>query len=97
MGNKRGESVSKIDEMWAALEAHEPKPEYADAWRVMCKERTQEAASAAYDAAPIKSAAAWAAAAWAAAALAALAAADAVWADRYAQKAIDAIKREVKP
>jgi hypothetical protein len=31
---------TKLDEMWAALEAHTPKPEYAEAWATMCKERT---------------------------------------------------------
>lgn len=30
----------KLDEMWAAFEAHEPKPEYAEAWVRMCRERT---------------------------------------------------------
>ena len=35
-------------EFWAALEAHEPKPEYAAAWRRMCKERTAEAVAAAW-------------------------------------------------
>ncbi len=82
----------KLDEMWAALEAHKPKRGYAKAWRVMLKERTYEAVEAAYRAAPAGSvaeaaarAAAWATGeAWAAAA------------DRYAQDAIDAIK-EVKP
>jgi hypothetical protein len=78
--------------MWQALEAHEPKRGYAKAWRVMCRERTEDAAWAVYRAAPEESAAWWAAwAAWAAA----RAAEEAARADRYAQQAIDAIK-EVK-
>jgi hypothetical protein len=83
--------TTKLDEMWRALEAHQPAPEYADEWATMCKERTSDAAWAAHYAAPIGSAA-WAAveAAWAADAAAAEAA------DDYAQKAIDAL-REVKP
>jgi len=94
--------TTKLDEMWQALEAHQPKPEYAEAWATMCRERTEWAAWAAARAAARD--AAWAAAAEAAEA-AALAAAWAVagaaaWAvaraDRYAQEAIDAIK-EVKP
>jgi hypothetical protein len=72
--------------MWTALEAYKPKRRYTKAWRVMCKERTYDAAWAAYCAAPAGSAAARAAisAAWAAEA------------DDYAQRAIDAI-REVQP
>jgi len=81
--------VSKLDEMWAAFEAHEPDASYADAWRVMCKERTYDAARVAYYAAPEGSAAVAAAGAAEAAA--------AAWAtEHYAQKAIDTI-REVKP
>jgi len=81
----------KLTEMWAALEAHKPAPEYADAWSVMCRERTRLAARAVYDATPVGSAAR--AAAWAAA----IAAAEVAWAtEHYAQRAIDAIK-EVKP
>jgi hypothetical protein len=89
--------VSTIDEMWAALEAHKPAPEYADAWRVMCKERTYAAARAVYWAASAGSAAAWAArwASWAADAAEEPEGA-AASADEYAQQAIDAIK-EVKP
>ena len=87
--------TDKLNEMWAALEAHKPAPSYAEAWQTMLKERTQEAAWAAEDAA------AWAAA-WAAAdaSRAAGAAADAAWAEKaaarvgeYAQRAIDAIRR----
>ena len=103
-----GEAVTdKLDEMWAAFEAYKPKADadgHGESWRVMCRERTQEAAEAAWYAAPKKSAvraAAWAAAeaAEAAAVAAALPKAEAwgaAWADRYAQEAIDAI-REVKP
>jgi hypothetical protein len=75
---------TKLDEMWAALEAHKPKRGYAKAWATMLKERTCAAAWAAHHAAPAGSAAWWAAAAWATAA------------DRHAQRAIDAIKG-VKP
>jgi len=78
--------MSKLDEMWAALEAHKPDASYADAWQTMCRERTKEAIAAAYDAAPeglAAEAAAWAT--WAAAS------------DRCAQHAINALKREVKP
>jgi hypothetical protein len=35
----------RIDEMWAAFEAHEPEPSYADAWATMCRERTVASAS----------------------------------------------------
>jgi hypothetical protein len=72
--------------MWATLEAHKPRRSYAKAWATMLKERTYDAARAAYCAAPAGSAA------WRATA----AAASALWADQYAQRAIDAIK-EVKP
>ncbi len=84
--------MSKLDEMWAALEAYQPKAiadGHGDSWRVMCKERTWAATAKAYDATPIGSAAAWAA-------LSAAAAAVDTAADRDAQEAIDAIK-EVKP
>jgi hypothetical protein len=88
---------TKLDEMWAALEAHKPKRGYAKAWRVMCKERTEASAWKAHDAAFEGSAAEAAeAAAWAAMAVWV---ASVAWADRYAQKAIDAIAKatEVKP
>jgi len=89
---------TKLDEMWAALEAHKPKRSYAKAWRVMLKKRTYEAARSAYWAAPERSAAEAAAiAAYTATGEACAAAAAAEAADDYAQKAIDAIKREVKP
>jgi hypothetical protein len=89
--------TDKLIEMWQALEAHEPKPEYADAWATMLKERTYDAARVAYWAAPEESAAAWAArwASWAADAAEEPAGAVAS-ADFYAQRAIDAL-REVKP
>jgi hypothetical protein len=89
--------TTKLDEMWAALEAHEPKRGYVKAWRVMCRKQTDDAAWAAHKAAPEGSAAR--AAAWQAthaADLVADAAAIAAEADDYAQDAIDAIK-EVKP
>jgi len=81
--------VTTIDEMWAAFEAHEPEPAYAEAWATLLKERTYDAARVAYYAAPEGSAAVAAAAAAEAAA--------AAWAtEHYAQQAIDAL-REVKP
>ncbi len=76
---------AKLDEMWAALEAHKPAPEYAEAWATMCKERTKVAIRAAARKAEDAGYAGAAGAAWSAA-----------WAVRYAQQAIDAIK-EVKP
>ena len=102
--------TTKLDEMWAALEAHKPAPEYAEAWATMLKERTWAAMAKAYYAAPVGSAAKVAAEAAAWASWAADAARRASWeadaaeeaagaaaaADRYAQEAIDAI-REVKP
>ncbi len=90
---------AKFDEMWAAFEAHKPDASYADAWATMLKERTYEAVEAAYRAAPIKSAAGLAALSAGAAMLFAAA----LWpsslraADRHAQDAINALKREVKP
>ncbi len=88
--------TDKQAEMWAALEAHEPKRGYAKAWPTMCRERTYYAARVAYWAAPEESAAAEAArwASWAADA--AEEPEGAAAADDYAQRAIDAIK-EVKP
>ncbi len=84
---------TKLDEMWAALEAHKPNPEYADAWQRMLKERTVASVWAAYDAAP-KRAAVKNAVVTVAAAVAWAAVPEA--ADHYAQEAIDEIK-EVKP
>jgi hypothetical protein len=97
--------TTKLDEMWAALEAHEPAPEYADAWQRMLKERTYLAARAAYCAAPVGSAVEKAARAASMSAYAASGSAVSAWswaadaaaaAEHYAQEAIDAIK-EVKP
>jgi len=48
---------AKLDEMWAALEAHKPKPEYAEAWATMCKERTIASVDAVWGWVPKKSAA----------------------------------------
>jgi hypothetical protein len=77
----------KLDEMWAAFEAHKPDASYADAWATMCKERTRDAMRVVYCVAPKRSAA------WAAA----IAAAEVAWAtEHYAKRAIDAI-RKVKP
>jgi hypothetical protein len=86
----------KLTEMWAAFEAHKPDASYADAWATMCKERTEAAMRAAYYAAPKRSAV-QAAALDAAAATMLAEAAFMVLADRHAQEAINAIKREVKP
>jgi hypothetical protein len=84
--------VSVIEKMWAALEAHKPAPEYAEAWQRMCRERTEDAAWAAHYAAPEGSAAWWAAAAGAAAAWA-----EAARVERYAQDAIDAMREVDRP
>ena len=92
VGNKRGSAVNdKLTEMWTAFEAHEPKRGYAKAWRVMLKERTQEAMREAYYAAPAGSVAA---AAWYA--YSALFVARHRSTDYHAQRAIEAIN-EVKP
>jgi hypothetical protein len=85
--------TAKLDEMWAAFEAHEPDASYAEAWQRMLMERTEDAAWAVYRAAPEGLAAK--------AAAVAAARANAAWAkaarvERYAQDAINAIK-EVKP
>ena len=95
-----GEAVSKLNEMWAALEAYQPKADYdghGDSWRLMCRERTEAAARAAYWAAPVRSAAWWAALGAAALGAAAALARAAALADEAAQDAIDALKRGVKP
>ncbi len=89
----------KLTEMWAALEAHKPAPEYAEAWATMCKEQTWLAAAAAArtaaEAAEAAEAAAWAA--WAVVFKSyPTDAEEAALADEFAQEAIDAIK-EVKP
>ncbi len=85
--------TTKLDEMWAALEAYQPTPEYADAWRrFLERDLTFNRLRAAYWAAPVGSAAA-AAAVYATLAARAVSVAEA---DDYAQRAIDAIK-EVKP
>jgi hypothetical protein len=47
---------AKLTEMWAALEAHKPKPEYADAWATMLKERTLASVDAVWGWVPKKSA-----------------------------------------
>jgi hypothetical protein len=86
--------TDKLTEMWAALEAHKPAPEYAEAWRVMLTEQTYDAARVAFWAAPAGSVAEAAArAAWDAVTETTLAA---LRVERLAQEAIDAL-REVKP
>ena len=90
----------KLDEMWAALSAHEPAPSYAEAWATMLRERTEDAAEAAAREATAAARAARRAAlaGWERAETAATAAwAAADYAADAAQRAIDAIKREVKP
>jgi len=84
--------TDKLDEMWAALEAYQSQADedgHGDSWRVMCRDRTEEAARAAWKAAPVGSAVEEAA----------MAAERAVYAARVsarvainAQEAIDAIK-----
>jgi hypothetical protein len=93
--------TAKLDEMWAALEAHKPKRGYTKAWATMLKEQTEYSIWLAHCAAPRKSAARAAAAAAAAAVTTLWESAWTAWAaaaesDTYAQEAIDAIK-EVKP
>jgi len=84
--------VSKLDEMWAALEMHKPEPSYADAWQQMLDKRTTDVISTARDAA-YKAADAGLVDEWAA--MAADAAYTAVgYLNYYAQRAIDAIKEE---
>ena len=83
--------MSKLDEMWAAFEAHKPERlRAAKAWERMCRDRTYDAVAKALEAAPVWSEAE-AAARWALTAVEAQATID-----RYAQYAINAIK-EVKP
>ena len=83
--------TTKIDEMWAAFEAHKPAPAYADAWQTMLKERTIDSVNAVWGWVPKKGAvddALWH-----------------LWetldvlreAEISADLAIDALKREVKP
>ncbi len=43
--------MTDLNEMWAALEAHKPKPKYAKAWRRMCRKRNAYAAWDAWEAA----------------------------------------------
>lgn len=46
--------MTALDEMWAALESHQPVADsmgYGKAWRKMCAERTEMAANAAVKAA----------------------------------------------
>ena len=87
--------TDKLNEMWAALEAHQPAPSYAEAWATMLKEQTEDAAV--YAAADAADAGAWgvAQAAMEAAEAAARAAAGAVAGavEDAAQRAIDAIRR----
>ena len=52
--------TDKLNEMWAALEAHKPAPSYAEAWAQMLTERTHKAASDAASAANVARKAAWA-------------------------------------
>ena len=78
--------MTKLDEMWAALEKHQEEADdegHGDTWSEMCRLKTSDAAYAAADAA-------YAAAAYAAA-YAAARAADAV--ESWAQKAIDRINK----
>jgi hypothetical protein len=91
--------MTNLTQMWAALARYQPyadKDGHGESWRVMCSERTTEAAAAAaVEAAAAASAAAWAAAsaAWEAAAWAAKAGADvAYWSDLAVKRIEDAIK-----
>jgi hypothetical protein len=52
--NIKGQHMSKLEEMWAALTAYQPQADAAghgESWAAMCKERTVAAARAAYYAA----------------------------------------------
>ena len=80
--------MSKLDEMWAALEAHRPKLDYAEAWGRMCRERTIGAANEAEGAAML----AGGVDAENAAFLAGLALRSMRDANEYAESAIDAIR-----
>jgi hypothetical protein len=87
--------MNKLNEMWAALAAYQPKADaegHGETWATMCKEKTSDAAeAAAWDAA----AAAWSASADEAAWSASAAAWDAAVAeaDSWAQSAIDGINK----
>lgn len=83
--------TDELDKMWAALEAHQPATSYAEAWAIMLRERTQEAARAAAYAAD----AAWAESPARASSVAARAAEGAAWAAGAAdaaQRAINVIR-----
>jgi cytochrome c553 len=84
--------TTKLDEMWAAFEAHKPTPAYAEAWQRMCKERTIGAAMMAEGAAMLAEDDNAEVAAY----LAANSLRSFRDADDWALRAIDAIK-EVKP
>jgi len=112
----RRAQADPLAEMWSALEEYQPQANadgHGESWRVMCSERTEEAARAAVAAAWAASRAAlraalasaslslsWASAAWASAAAAAKAAEAAeLAAASVAAQSIAAIRRakEVKP
>ena len=83
--------MNKLDEMWTALAAYQPKADAAghgESWALMCSEKTEEAAAAA--AAAASAAAASAAAVGAAYDYASAIRAMTIAAD-YAQRAIDHI------
>ena len=86
-------NMTTIDQMWTRLAQHQPEADrrgYGEAWRRMCEERTKDAADAAAEAAVDAALAADAAAE---------AAANAAWADkaanaaRWAEQAIECIKK----
>ena len=90
--------MTKLDEMWAALEKHQEEADdegHGDTWSEMCRLKTSDAAHHAADAAGLAAVGVWDAynsthAAYAAA-YAAARAADAV--ESWAQKAIDRINK----
>lgn len=47
--------TDKLNEMWAALEAHKPRPSYAESWATMLKERTPESMREAWRNSPTSS------------------------------------------
>ncbi len=82
--------MSDLDEMWKRLEQHQSRADqrgYGLEWRVMCEQRTEEAAESAAKAAWAARTAAASKAAWAAWAAGASWASDAAWAAMVTAKA----------
>jgi hypothetical protein len=98
----RSKAMTKLDEMWAALEKHQEEADdegHGDTWSEMCRLKTSDAAYHAADAAALAAAVVWDAynsnhAAYAAA-RAADAAAYAYAVESWAPKAIEAINKAI--